>query len=236
MNPVISATLNQQMMSGAACGQQGMLAESQGNAMAAAQCYDQAIGWIQQSMLTAQQWGTFVPDGVFAALANAHASAARVKNLLGYPPIAWQHLSQALGCLNQAIAQNPCMAVYHSAAGTLLMSMNNLPDARRAFSAVQQLQPGDPYSMQMLNLLQGMQARAPAPPNWVGMQPMAGSAAMGAAMGAAQPLTMGMPGTQATSGSSDHADWMETVKKTCSMLDSVFKTAGGINDMMGKFD
>ena len=233
MNPVISATLNQQMMSGAACGQQGMLAESQGNAMAAAQCYDQAIGWIQQSMLTAQQWGTFVPDGVFATLANAHASAARVKNLLGYPPMAWQHLSQALGCLNQAIAQNPRMAVYHSAAGTLLMSMNNLPDAWRAFSTVQQLQPGDPYSMQMLNMLQGMQSRAPSPPNWAGMQPMLG----GAAMGAPQQFMPGMPGQpQPSPGSSDHTDWMKTVEKTCSMLDSIFKTAGGFNDMMGKFD
>ncbi len=236
MNPVISATLNQQLMSGTACGQQGMFAESQGNALGAAQSYDQAIGWIQQSMMTAQQWGMFVPDGVHATLANAHACAARVKNMLGYSPMAWQHLQQSLACLNQAIAQNPYLPVYHAAAGTILMSMGNLRDAHRAFSTVQQLQPGEPMSQQMLGMLQGMmqgmQTHMQPVPNWGGMQP----AMPAPAMGGAQPFMPGMSAPPPGAGGSDHADWMKTVSNACSMLDSVFKTAGGFQDMMGKFD
>ena len=87
--------------------------------------------------------------------------------------------------------------------------------------------------MQMLNMLQGMQASAASPTNRGGMQPMGG----GAAMGSPQQFMPGMPGQpQPNPGSSDHTDWMKTVEKTCSMLDSIFKTAGGFNDMMGKFD
>ena len=117
MNPGISDTLNQQLSSGAALGQQGMMAEAQGNPGAAAQLYDNAIGWITQSMATAQQWGMLIPDGVHAALANAHACAARAKTAMGMPPAAWPHWNQAPFELNQAITQNSRFAPYHAAAG-----------------------------------------------------------------------------------------------------------------------
>lgn len=238
MNPAITATLNQQLMSGAAFGQQGMLAESQGNPMGAAQLYEQAIGWIQQSMATAQQWGMFIPDGVHAALANAHACAARAKTALGQPPAAWPHWNQALFELNQAIMLNPGYAGYHAAAGMVLMSMGNLRDAWRAFSTVQQLQPGEPMSRQMLMTLQNMRpvmqpGMPQAIPGWGAMQPQgvpSGSMPAGPSPDAWQP-----PANQG-GASGAHPDWMKTVGDACSMLDKVFKTVGGFQDMVGKFE
>lgn len=157
MNPPIDATLNQQLMSDAAMGQQGMMAEAQGNALVAAQLYEQAIGWIQQSMGTAQQWGVFIPHGVHAALVHAHACAGRAKTALGQPPNAWPHWQQALFELNQALTQCPQFAPYHAAGG------------------------GSP------------------------------------------------------AGADQHPDWMKTVNNACSMLDQVFKTVGGFQDMVSKF-
>lgn len=242
MNPAITATLNQQLMSGSAFGQQGMLAESQGNPMAAAQLYEQAIGWIQQSMATAQQWGMFIPDGVHAALANAHACAARAKTTLGQPPAAWPHWNQALFELNQAIRQNPEFAGYHAAAGMVLLSMGNLHDAWRAFATVQQLQPGEPMSQQMLMTLQnmrpvmpqGMPQGMPQPmPGWGAMQPQG---VPGAAMpGMQQPGAWQPAGAQASAPPA-HPDWMKTVGDACTMLDKVFKTVGGFQDMVGRFE
>lgn len=228
-NPALSATLNQQLMSGVAAGQQGMMAEAQGNAAMAAQLYEQAIGWIQQSMGTAQQWGVFIPHGVHAALANAHACAGRAKTALGQQPFAWQHWQQALVELNQALAQCPQFAPYHAAAGTVLMSMGNMQDAWRAFMNAQQFQPGEPMSQQMLAMMQQMiQPAMPSMPGWgtprSPMSPPTGNWRSG-------------PGSPGGSGAADqHPDWMKTVGNACSMLDQVFKTVGGFQDMMGRFE
>lgn len=228
MNPAVNVTLNQQLMSGAALGQQGMVAEAQGNPMAAAQLYEQAIAWIQQSMGTAQQWGVFIPHGVHATLANAHACAARAKTALGQPPAAWPHWQQALFELNQALQQFPQFAPYHAAAGAVLMSMGNLQDAWRAFTTAQQLQPGEPMSSQMLAMMQGMMPAMPQPamPGWGAMQPQP-------AMGL--PGAWQTPAAGASPGTAQHPDWMKTVSNACSMLDQVFKTVGGFQDMMGRF-
>jgi len=230
-NPALTATLNQQFMSGAAMGQQGMMAEAQGNAMVAAQLYEQAIGWFQQSMGTAQQWGVFIPHGVHAALAHAHACAGRAKTALGQPPSAWPHWQQALFELNQALAQCPQFAPYHAAAGTVLMSMGNLQDAWRAFMNAQQLQPGEPMSQQMLAMMQQMMPPAmPTMPAWGSPQPPMGPAGgnwwAGAGSGSAGP----------SAGADQHPDWMKTVSNACSMLDQVFKTVGGFQDMVGRFE
>ncbi len=113
------------------------------------------------------------------------------------------------------------------------MSMGNLNDAWRAFSTVQQLQPGEPMSQQMLAMLQNMRAAMPpAMPTWGALQPpWMAPAGQAPAAGGWQPR--GMPGTPNTS---QHADWMKTVGEACSMLDKVFKTVGGFQDMVGKFE
>jgi hypothetical protein len=229
MNPAINASLNQQLMSGAAMGQQGMMAEAQGNPMMAAQLYEQAIGWIQQSMGTAQQWGVFIPHGVHAALAHAHACAGRAKTALGQQPFAWPHWQQALVELNQAIAQCPQFAPYHAAAGTVLMSMGNLQDAWRAFMNAQQLQPGEALSQQMLGMMQPMVPQAMAMPGWGAPQPPMHTAG-GNGWGG------GGAGGDGSAGGAQHPDWMKTVSNACSMLDQVFKTVGGFQDMMGRFE
>jgi hypothetical protein len=174
-----------------------------------------------------------VPDGVHAALANAHACAARAKTAMGMAPAAWPHWNQALFELNQAITQNPRFAPYHAAAGTVLMSMGNLNDAWRACSTVQQLQPGEPMSLQMLTMLQNMRAAMPpSMPTWGAMQPpWMAPGGQAPVAGGWQP--QGMP---ATPNSSQHPDWMKTVGEACSMLDKVFKTVGGFQDMVGKFE
>ena len=232
MNPAINATLNQQFMSGSVAGQQGMMAEAQGNAMMAAQLYEQAIGCIQQSMATAHQWGVFVPHGVHAALAHAHACAGRAKTALGQQPYAWPHWQQALLELNQALAECPQFAPYHAAAGTVLMSMGNLQDAWRALMNAKQLQPGEAVSQQMLAMIQQMMPPAmamPAMPGWgaasqPGMNPPGGTGWSGGA------------GHGGSAGADQHPDWMKTVSNACSMLDQVFKTVGGFQDMMGRFE
>jgi tetratricopeptide (TPR) repeat protein len=244
MNPAVNATLNQQLMSGYTLAQQGTAAESVGNAAGAAQLYDQAIQWIYQSMMTAMQWNVFIPDTVHASLANAHNCAARVKNQLGLQPVAWQHLNQSLMSLNQAIAQNPNVAGYHAAAGTIMMSMGNLPEAERAFSAAQRLAPSDPQSQQMLGMLQSMRAamtpQAGMPP-WGGAQQMPPMPFMGAGPmpgmmpGGMQGMSSGAAPGQSPQSSAP-GDWMKTVNNVCSTLDSVFKTVGNFDNMMQKFN
>ena len=52
----ISSTFNQQFLTGCNLGQQGNLVETAGNLPGAAQLYDQAIAWIRQPMVMAQQF------------------------------------------------------------------------------------------------------------------------------------------------------------------------------------
>jgi hypothetical protein len=252
MNPAANATLNQQLMSGYTLAQQGVAAESMGNAVAAAQLFDQGIYCIQQSMMNAMQWGIFIPDAVHASLANAHSCAARVKSRLGMQPVAWQHLGYSLMSLNQAIAQNPNVAGYHAAAGALMMTMGNLPEAERAFATVQRLAPFDPQSQQMLAMLQSMRSSMMPPPGmppWGGapqnlpMPNMVGNPFMGGGpMQGNNPMQgmnpWGMPGAapQQAPSASGAGDWMKTVNNVCSMLDNVFKTVGNFENMMQKFD
>jgi hypothetical protein len=217
MNPAIIAQLNQPFLTGVGVAQQATVAESQGNAAYAGQLYDQAAWWIGQSMMMAQQWGAFVPDGVHATLANVHASAARAWLAMGQPMVAWQHLQQALMSLNQAIALNPQFAPYHAAAGTVLMAMGNVPEAQRAFSMVQLLQPGAPHLPAMMGMIQGLR---PVP-----MQPSS-AIPPPAFPGGAQP-------PQPTSG--EGRDWVKTIGSAVNVLDSIFKTIGDFQDMAGKF-
>ena len=220
-NPGPQASLQQQLMTGMAYGQQGMLAEQQGNLMGAAQMYDQAAGVIRQSIANAQSWNVFVPDGVHAALAEACACEARVLNAVGNGAMAWQCLNLALAELNQAIALNPGAAPYHLGAGTLLMSMGNLPEAERAFSTAAQLAPQDPTAQSMVMTVRSLRGAVGAPMS----VPQAMPATPFAPVGTGAPA----PGAQPQGG----ANWANTIKDVCGALDAVFKT---MNNGMTTFD
>ena len=232
MGPVL-ATINQQFMTGCNFGQQGILAETAGNLPAAAQLYDQILAWIQQSMVTAQQSGVSVPDNVLFALSYTNFSAARAKNLLGWAPMASTHLNHALGDLNQAIAINPGAVQYHVAAGTVLMTMGNMPEAERAFMTALQLSPNEPYSQYMLAFLHSASGNTPAANQYY-------AAAQQRAPNLPQMLAMPQPGTApgmqgAPATGQKRTDWMNTVNNVCSTLNNVFKTAGNFQDRMKQF-
>ena len=145
---------NQYLATGCSMAQQAAMAEAAGNAMLAAQGYDQAIVWIQQSGTFAMQAGLPIPDSVHFTLALAQFNAARMKFALGIAPMAWANLTAALASVNQAIAINPSVSQYHTAAGTILMSMGNAPEANRALTMAMQLNPMDPAPRSLFSALQ----------------------------------------------------------------------------------
>jgi tetratricopeptide (TPR) repeat protein len=223
MNERLLAILNQQLMTGRTLGQQGMLAEMQGNYAGAAQSYDQAVAWIYQSVTTAHQSGVYVPDHIHFTFAFAHFSAARAKSLLGWAPMAWNHLNQSLAALNRAIAINPNVVQYHVAAGTVLMTLGNLPEAERAFNTVLQLNPSEPSSQYMLAVLNSARGNmAAANYYYVAVQQVA-------------PNIPPMPVFPHVKTPGQGTDWMNTVNNACTMLNNVFKTIGNFQDLMQQF-
>ncbi len=137
-----------------------MMAEMSGNIPVASQWYDQAIGLIGNSIGMARQSGIPVTEQVFFAFAQCSFNAARIKTMMGWVPAAANHLAQALEALNQAIAINPGLFQLHSAAGTVMMAQWNLPWAGKAFQRALQLNPQDPWSQYMLNVLHSMRGQA----------------------------------------------------------------------------
>jgi tetratricopeptide (TPR) repeat protein len=212
----------QLLMKGLAFGQQAMLAEHAGNAWGAAQCYDQAVALIEQSMWQARSWSQWIPDDVFATQAQAHAGAARVKQALGQGPAVWLHLQQALGALNQAIALNPGVAAYHAGAGALLLTMGQVAEAQRAFATAAHLGGGNPMLQSALGQLQAKpQAPVPMP------MPFAAGAAMPGGMPFGGGAGPGAPFGSATGGGAAAGaapDWGRRVKEVCGVLDAVFGT------------
>jgi tetratricopeptide (TPR) repeat protein len=146
----------QLFMNGFSGGQAGGAAESQGNFVAAAQCYDGAIMQVAQSIMTATQFGRPVPSNVYFVHCVLSFSAARVKNVLGQGMYAWGHLQQALYSINQALMIEPQCGQYHLAAGIVLAAQNNFAEALRAFQTALQINPRDLMAQQMLNSLQSM--------------------------------------------------------------------------------
>jgi tetratricopeptide (TPR) repeat protein len=222
MGPIL-ATLNQQLMTGRTLGQQGMFAEMQGNFAGAAQSYDQAIVWIYQSMTTAQQSGVYVPDHIHFTFAFAHFSAARAKGLLGWAPMAWTHLNQSLAALNQAVAINPNVVQYHVAAGTVLMTLGNLPEAERAFNVALQMSPSEPWSQYMLAVLNSARGN------------MAAANYYYAAVQQVAPNIPRMPVIPPSATPGQGTDWINTVNNAFTLLNNAFKTIGNFQDLMQQF-
>lgn len=138
------------------------MAEASGNALFAAQLYDQAIWFIGSSIGQARQYGIPVTGQALFSFAWCSFGAARVKYALGQAPPAFAHLQQALDALNQAIVMNPNVALYHAAAGTVLMAQGNLPVAEQAFTRAVQLNPADAQAQWMLSAVHRMQGNTAA--------------------------------------------------------------------------
>jgi tetratricopeptide (TPR) repeat protein len=158
----IQFALNQQFQQGSYFVQQAMMAEQMGNLPGAAQCYDQAIAMVGNSMTLAAQYGVPIPDNIFFSFSYCHFNAARVKSMAGWPQFAPMHLNQAHQALNNAIAINPGFFQYHSAAGVLLLAEGNVGGAIQSFQHAIQLNPMDSWSQWMLASLYSMQGNAMA--------------------------------------------------------------------------
>ncbi|HTT12100.1 MAG TPA: tetratricopeptide repeat protein [Burkholderiaceae bacterium] len=233
-NPMLMM-LNQQLGQAIALGQQGMMAETAGNPQYAAQCYDQSIVLIQQSMMGAQQIGMPVPPHVHFALGQAHFCAARAKNAMGWAPLALGHLSYALGAINLAISAGPYVPDYHAFAGMVLLAQGNVAEAQRALTTALQLQPVNPpvqYLLSMVYAAQGNSAIAQQHYSAVqGMMPA------GPPMPAPPAGIAGSPGRAwGASGAAAPTDWLKTIDQVLGAAQAVFKTIGGFNDMMKTFD
>lgn len=221
MNPAF-AMLNQKFMAGCAMGQQGMNAEQGGNLSAAMQFYDQAVASIQQSMVLAQQSGIYIPDNVYFTVSFAHFSAARVKNVSGWGPIAWSDLNQSLIALNQAITLNPNIVQYHVFAGTVLMTLGNLPEAERAFMTALRLNPSEPWSQYMLAFLNSARGNTTAANQYY--YPLQQKALNLPQM---PPITQ-PPG----SSPQGETNWIKTIGDVADMLTKVFGAIGGFQHFM----
>ena len=224
MNQPFPAPYEQQLAAARSNGQQAMLWESQGNPAGAAQGYDQAIGWTIQSMNTAMQCGVFIPDAIHFELGYAHLSAARVKATMGWMPVAQQHLFQAMGSVNQAIAINPHMANYHVLAGVILANQGNLPFAERAFSTALTINPSDGYARFMLANVHAALGNS--------------QAAQGhfAQVQQAYPGIPRMSMSSPPAGPQQGSDWMKTTGDWASLAEKLFKAVGSYQDMAAKFD
>jgi tetratricopeptide (TPR) repeat protein len=223
MNPMLMSQLQQLWMAGMGVGQQAVTLEMSGNAAAAAQAYAQSAEQLRVSVMLATSNGVFVPDGIHATLATAHMGAARARVAMGQVLDASPHFQLALHALNQAIALNPNVPAWHSAAGAVLLALGNLGDAERAFATVQKMLPGEPTSRAMLEQLGTMrQAQsgwgvqlAPTPPSF----------------GPAAPFNAG-----ANLGSAAQRDWAKMVKDVCGTLDSIMGTMSKFNDISRGFN
>jgi tetratricopeptide (TPR) repeat protein len=215
MNPAF-AMVNQKFMAGCAMGQQGMNAEQGGNLNAAMQFYDQAIASIQQSMMLAQQSGIYIPDNVYFTVSFTHFSAARVKNVLGWGPVALNDLNQSLTALNQAISINPNIIQYHVSAGTILMTLGNLPEAERAFMTALRLNPSEPWSQYMLAFLNSARGN---------------SAVANQYYYSLQKQVPNLPHPPSVS-SKGETNWIKTTSDIADMLTKVFGAIGGFQNFM----
>lgn len=131
----IQLALNQQFQQGCFAAQQGMLAEQVGNWPMAAQCYDQSIAVIGNSIAVAGQYGVPVLDNVFATYAVCNFQAARAKAAAGYGQFASAHLGVALQAINQAAAMRPDVPQYQAAAAFLQSAQSgSLPAQNVAFA------------------------------------------------------------------------------------------------------
>jgi len=216
------AMLNQQFMAGCVYGQQGMQAEQFGNAVAAAQLYDQASTCIQQCMFMAQQSGVPVPENVHFTAALANFNSFRIKSVLGWGPMAWASLNQALMAINQAIILNPNQFQYHAFAGTTLLAMGDLPEAERALTSAQRLNPADPWTQYMLAFLYSLRGKTSvANQIYAPLQQMA-------------PNLPPIPSVSPPTGGSTQAgtNWTKTVGDIAEMLTKVFGAIGGFQSMM----
>ncbi len=177
-----------------------------------------------QSMNSAMQCGVFIPDAIHFELGYAHMSSARVKAIMGWLPAAQQHLFQALGSVNQAIAINPRMPNYHVLAGVILANQGNLREAERAFGAALTINPSDGYARFMLaNVHAALGNAQTAQGHFAQVQQ---------AYPGMQPMPMSGPAATAQSGS----DWMKTAGDWMSLADKAFKTLASYQDMAAKFD
>lgn len=221
MNESILAMLNQKFNNGQVFGQQGTFAEMQGNYFVAAQNYDQSIWWIYQSMAMAQHYGVQIPHHIYYAYAFVHFSAARAKSLLGQAPVAFSHLNNSIAALNQAISINPNIIQYHIAAGTVLMTLGNFPEAERAFNAALQMNPSEPWSQYMLAVLNSMRGNINAANSYFAA------------------IQRNFPGSQIPNIPSTtitgQGNWLDTFNKIVTLLNNAFNLWGNIQDMMGHY-
>ena len=224
MNPMLMGQLQQLWMGGMGAGQQAVTLEMSGNAAAAAQAYAQSAEQLRVSVMLAMGNGVFVPDGIHATLATAHMGAARAKVAMGQVLDASPHFQLALQALNSAIALNPHVPAWHSAAGGVLLALGNLGDAERAFGTVQRMMPGEPTSRAMLEQLA---ATRQATAGW-GVQMTPPTPAFGA----------GPMGVQATQNlaSAAQKDWAKVIKDVCGTLDAVMGTMAKFNDFSRGFN
>jgi tetratricopeptide (TPR) repeat protein len=162
MIPNVQMALNQQFQQGCYFAQQAMAAEQMGNILGAAQCFDQAIATIANSMAMAGQHGIPVTDSVLFSYAICHFNAARVKSMTGFAQFAPMHLAQAHEALRRAIDLNPGCFQYYSAAGVLLLAEGNVAGAMQSLQRAVQLNPMDSWSQWMLASLYQVQGNAMA--------------------------------------------------------------------------
>lgn len=137
MMPNVQLALNQQFQQGCLYAQQGVYAEQLGNWPAAAQCYDQSIAMIGQTMAVAAQYGMPILDNVYASLAVSHFQAARAKAASGWAQFAPAHLAAAAQAINQAVAMRPDVPQYQAAASIVQAAQAGLSGAQPVPSSVQ---------------------------------------------------------------------------------------------------
>ncbi|HEY1758185.1 MAG TPA: tetratricopeptide repeat protein [Bryobacteraceae bacterium] len=171
--PNINFLLNQQYSEACAAAQQAWMLEASGNAMGAAQMYEQALGVLWNSMTMAGQSGVFIPDSILYTFGYWHLTAARVESSMGWPQ-APAHLAMALDALNRAIAINPNLFQYHAVAGAVLAAQGSFAWAVQAFTRALQLNPADVWSRYMLSAMYSAQGNmAMAGQNFAAVQQVA---------------------------------------------------------------
>ena len=233
MMPNMQLALNQQFQQGCYFAQQAMMAEQMGNLPGAAQCYDQAIAMIGNSMGMAGQSGVPILDNVFFSYAFCHFNAARVKSTAGWPQFAPVHLSQAHQALSQAIALNPGFFQYHSAAGVLLLAEGNVAGAVQSFQRAVQLNPMDSWSQWMLASLYSVQGNAMA-----SNQSYAAAAQIQPNLPSPQQFVQQHQGPPplsggGSSGKASQHDWIEMINNALKLGNSLagfFQQGGGSQD------
>lgn len=224
--PPFHVVLNQQVNTGYQFGNQGLLAEMQGNYPTAASFYDQAVVWIAQSIMTAQQFMVPVPDAVYGALAFAHFAAARAKMFTGATPMAQMHLNQALMAINMATASNPNSLQHQITRGSVLMTQGKVSEAEAAFNQALRLNPKEPYAQYMLAVLNAARGNIALANSYY-------AAVHAVAPQLPQPQTVAPPSAYAALSSGTGAgDWSSAVAECCKVLENVFHTVNVFNTMI----